>query len=209
MVQAVLCSMNDNNPFTGNLSDKMKAWNQVYQCYLDKGGNQSRDAEWLKKKVNECIDQHDNLSTLMVQQSMVQEKDIAENQGNPTQKKKSLRKITSLVCSNVSKNHIILASILEAIGHQRSKSHLESAEQGVKHHQIEATKTAKGKEIVAASLISCHQALVQCNSSINTTNVKVKELEDDILVMDNNSLFQPIAMETKQVNDSQNIKLPS
>ncbi|KAJ3817880.1 hypothetical protein F5880DRAFT_1511422 [Lentinula raphanica] len=183
LLDSVLCLVNELNPFTGSSSEKAMLWNQVHQGYLDKGGSPSRNVEWLKKKVNEAIDQHE-VSIRIEKENLAK-----RNQANKS------RKITHLVSKIVNKHHIVLASLLEAIGYQRSKSYQETTEQSAKHRQVDQMKAEIGKEMVAASLVAHRHRILSQHLSINSVSdneVEIVSDDDEIMILGDNGKFHMI-----------------
>ncbi|KAJ3713875.1 hypothetical protein C8R42DRAFT_646729 [Lentinula raphanica] len=181
LLDSVLRLVNELNPFTGSSSEKAMLWNQVHQGYLDKGGSTSRNVEWLKKKVNEAVDQHESIQT--------EKENLAErNQANKS------RRITHLVTKIVNKHHVVLASLLEAIGYQRSKSYQETTEQSAKRRQADQKKAEIGKEMVAASLVARRRRILSQHPSINSVSDDEVEIvgDDDIMILGDNGEFHTI-----------------
>ncbi|KAJ3738204.1 hypothetical protein EV360DRAFT_77039 [Lentinula raphanica] len=104
---ATLRAVNDENPFVGSSSSKSKAWDAVYKVYKDRGG--TKEIGWLRAKVSECIAVHEE--TVKTPQAS-QDTPSSDTEGVSTHVPKS-KKPTQLIRNLVSKNHIMLASVLQ------------------------------------------------------------------------------------------------
>ncbi|KAJ3833555.1 hypothetical protein F5878DRAFT_728759 [Lentinula raphanica] len=95
----------------------------------------------------------------------------------------------------VNKHHIVLASLLEAIGYQRSKSYQETTEQSAKHRQVDQMKAEIGKEMVAASLVAHRHRILSQHLSINSVSdneVEIVSDDDEIMILGDNGKFHMI-----------------
>ncbi|KAJ3964750.1 hypothetical protein EV361DRAFT_955657 [Lentinula raphanica] len=147
---ATLRAVNDENPFVGSSSSKSKAWDAVYKVYKDRGG--TKEIGWLRAKVSECIAVHEEVKTPQA------------SQDTP---------------SSDTENHIMLASVLEAISHKKTKSFMDtgSAAESSKRRQIETKKREMGKAIIEASLQARRKALAEHNDTIELSDEDTDERE--------------------------------
>ncbi|KAJ3730259.1 hypothetical protein C8R42DRAFT_637041 [Lentinula raphanica] len=167
---ATLRAVNDENPFVGSSSSKSKAWDAVYKVYKDRGG--TKEIGWLRAKVSECIAVHEEVKTPQASQDTPS----SDTEGVSMQVLKS-KKPTQLIRNLVLKNHIMLASVLEAISHKKTKSFMDTAAESSKRRQIETKKREMGKAIIKASLQACRKALAEHNDTIELSDKDTDERE--------------------------------
>ncbi|KAJ3734913.1 hypothetical protein DFJ43DRAFT_1037243 [Lentinula guzmanii] len=185
---AVLCKVDEENPFTGDSTARSKAWKAVHDCYLNEGGNKVNSGDWLKKKVTECLNIHEEFRK---SKDPNEERNVKLPKGS---------KPTQLIRDLFEKNHIAFASIVEAIAHQRIQSYTESATESAKRRQAEEQKRAQGLEIVNASLQTHRKALAERNNTINLSDEE-HEHGKEILDIDAN-------IDVQRVDDSQENLVP-
>ncbi|KAJ3975766.1 hypothetical protein EV361DRAFT_887212 [Lentinula raphanica] len=175
LFDSVIRMVNELKPFTGSISERAMLWNQVYQGYLDEGGNPGRNIEWLKNQVNEALDQHEGEENLVGR--------------------------TSLAGSIVDQHHCVLASLLEGIAYQRYKSYMETPEESSRRRQVELANTAIGKQIRDASLAAFCRTLPRPPRINSVPNVETVS-DDDIMILGDDGEFHPFHLTAASASSS-------
>ncbi|KAJ3844147.1 hypothetical protein F5878DRAFT_602763 [Lentinula raphanica] len=192
LFDSVIRMVNELKPFTGSISERAMLWNQVYQGYLDEGGNPGRNIEWLKNQVNEALDQHEGEENLVGR--------------------------TSLAGSIVDQHHCVLASLLEGIAYQRYKSYMETPEESSRRRQVwnfissnytskcpnhrsKLANTAIGKQIRDASLAAFCRTLPRPPRINSVPNVETVS-DDDIMILGDDGEFHPFHLTAASASSS-------
>ncbi|KAJ3724895.1 hypothetical protein C8R42DRAFT_640787 [Lentinula raphanica] len=191
LFDSVIRMVNELKPFTGSISERAMLWNQVYQGYLDEGGNPGRNIEWLKNQVNEALDQHEGEENLVGRTSLAGS--VGYNQTSPGELLILSRRLSTSTTAFLPRFWRVLHIKGTSLIWKLPRRVLDAVRYGISSLQItlvELANTAIGKQIRDASLAAFRRTLPRPPRINSVPNVETVS-DDDIMILGDDGEFHP------------------